>query len=273
MKSQRLTLFLFLKKLVFDWETNVNYIEHKDEILKKVRNLLKLHEKGLLGGEKMPEDSNPNLPKGIDESLFYFTLPMALNYQRNSYKLWEAALLTWQDSKTKDVFEPKKVLKMSDVELREKLSKYKVALQPNKQPQIWKTLYKTFEENFGGSVKKLFEKFNFDIKLIKGFVSSNKKQFPYLSGSKILNYWLYVMTQQSGFDFKNRQEITVAPDTHVLQASEKLGVVTSEELRKANIRELVSARWQEILQGTELMPIDIHTPFWLWSRNGFVLEL
>ena len=162
---------------------------------------------------------------------------------------------------------------MSDVELREKLSKYKVALQPNKQPQIWKTLCKTFEENFGGSVKKLFEKFNFDIKLIKGFVSSNKKQFPYLSGSKILNYWLYVMTQQSGFDFKNRQEITVAPDTHVLQASEKLGVVTSEELRKANIRELVSARWQEILEGTGLMPIDIHTPFWLWSRNGFAVEI
>ena len=103
--------------------------------------------------------------------------------------------------------------------------------------------------------------------------TKNKKVFPYLSGTKILNYWLYVMTQQSGLDFKNRKEISVAPDTHFLQASVRLGVVTEEELKKNNVRELVSERWDEILHGTELEPIDIHTPFWLWSRSGFAVEI
>lgn len=251
----------------------MDYLKNKDEILQKVRRLVKFYEAGALGGEKMPEDSNPHLKNDSDENLLYFTLPMALNYQRNSYKLWESALLTWKDVKTKDVFCPAAVLKMDDKTLSEKLTKYKVALQPNKQPEIWKKLCETFVQNFGGSVKTLFKKFDFDVKLIKEYVLNNKKQFPYLSGTKILNYWLYVMTQQSGLDFQNRKEISVAPDTHVLQASEKLGVISEEELKKSNIREIVSERWDKILAGTEFEPIDIHTPFWLWSRNGFVVEV
>ena len=47
---------------------------------------------GLLGGEIMPEDANPSLPKHSTENYLYFTLPMALNYQRNSYTLWEALM-------------------------------------------------------------------------------------------------------------------------------------------------------------------------------------
>lgn len=46
---------------------------------------------GKLGGEFMPEDSNPNLSKASNENFLYFTLPLVLNYQRNSYKLWESA--------------------------------------------------------------------------------------------------------------------------------------------------------------------------------------
>ena len=63
----------------------------RDEILKKVHNLACAYELGLLGGEKMPEDENPHLEKGSKENYMYFTLPMALNYQRNSYVLWECA--------------------------------------------------------------------------------------------------------------------------------------------------------------------------------------
>lgn len=244
-----------------------------DEIIEKVRILINLHKLGKLGGEKMPEDSNPHLPNDSEESYLYFTLPMALNYQRNSYKLWEAALQTYMDKECKDVFNPIKVVNMNDDELKTKLIKYKVALQPNKQPIIWKTLCQTFVNNFGGSIKILFAQNNYDIKKIKDYIIANKKSFPYLSGVKILNYWLYVMSQYTDAKFTNRQEISVAPDTHVLQASVKLGVIKQEELSKSNIREIVSEKWKNILAGTGIEPIDIHTPFWLWSRNGFKIDV
>ena len=66
-----------------------------DEILDKVEKLVKMYEKGELGGEVMPEDVNPVFEKETLENYLYFTLPMALNYQRNSYTLWENALKTY----------------------------------------------------------------------------------------------------------------------------------------------------------------------------------
>lgn len=73
--------------------------------------------------------------------------------------------------------------------------------------------------------------------------------------------------------FVDRENITVAPDTHVIQASERLGIISSEEAGQANVQEIVAQRWQEILNGTELVPIDVHTPMWLWSRGKFVVEI
>ena len=40
-------------------------------------------------------------------------------------------------------FDINTVVNMDELQLREKLLKYKVALQPNKQPIIWRTLCET----------------------------------------------------------------------------------------------------------------------------------
>ncbi|MCP4355714.1 MAG: hypothetical protein GY793_08830 [Proteobacteria bacterium] len=61
------------------------------ELTSKINRLHQAWRAGDLGGEVMPEDSNPSLAKDSEENLLFFTLPMALNYQRNSYKLWESA--------------------------------------------------------------------------------------------------------------------------------------------------------------------------------------
>ena len=246
---------------------------NNNEIILKVKKLIVLYKQGLLGGETMPEDSNPNLEKNSTENIIYFTLPMALNYQRNSYTLWECALKTWNDSETKDVFNVKEVLKLNIEDLKQKLTKYKLALQPNKQPIIWFTLCNSINKYFNGDIKNLFINFDNDILKIKNFILNNKKDFPYLSGTKILNYWLYVIMQYTSIPLKNKQYISVAPDTHIIQSSLRLGVINQSEVNKANIREIVSNRWQEILKDSNIYPIDIHTPFWLWSRNKFSVEI
>jgi len=105
---------------------------------------------------KMPEDEHPDFSASEqEEKLCYFTLPMALNYQRNSYKLRESALKSWKDSTTRDIFDVQNIAKMSEEELREKLLKHKVALQPNKHIQkpnkhiqTWKTISHTIAEHW-----------------------------------------------------------------------------------------------------------------------------
>lgn len=242
----------------------------KESILDSVYALVRMHKEGLLGGEVMPEDSNPSLEVNSKENYLYFTLPMALNYQRNSYKLWEAAKKTYLDENTKDVFLPDHVVEMTEEELRDKLQKHKVALQPNKHTQIWKTISNTICNEFDGDIRILFRSQEFSVPAILEFVQKNKKKgFPYLSGAKICVYWLYVIEQYAEAKYSGREYLTIAPDTHVIQSSLKLGVINKDISESQNVRNEVSTAWRHLLEGTGLLPIDVHTPLWLWSRGGF----
>ena len=242
----------------------------KNNVLRKVDMLIEMYKKGDLGGEVMPEDANPNLDKDSLENYLYFTLPMALNYQRNSYKLWESAVKTYDDAETKFVFNPKLCLEKSFEEVQYALTKYKVALQKQKQTEIWIALCETFIELFNGDIRKLFESMENDVDRIRNFIQKeNKKKFPYLSGTKICNYWMYVIYQYTDRKYKNIESLTVAPDTHVCKATYKLGLINEEEFNSSNVQQIVIDKWQEILENTKYKPIDIHTPLWLWSRNGF----
>lgn len=242
----------------------------KQNILEQARKLYKMWKAGELGGEYMPEDSNPHFGKSSKENYHYFTLPMALNYQRNSYKLWESAVATYNDVDTRFVLDVDEVLNHNEEEVRLALTKYKIALQQNKQTEIWIKLCKTIKEQFNGDIRNLFKLCDYDVNKIRNYIQvEHKKDFPYLSGNKICNYWLYVLYQYTGIKFKNLQDLTVAPDTHVVQATKKLGLINEDEFNKSDVQLIVIKRWNELLKGTEFCPIDIHTPLWLWSRNGF----
>lgn len=248
-------------------------MNERDKILEKVNKLVDAYKQGLLGGEKMPEDENPGLEKSSAENYMYFTLPMALNYQRNSYVLWECANRMYADENAKLVFDSKEVCSMSEGLLRKCLVEYKVALQPNKQPIIWKKICETIENKLDGDIRNLFSRNDYSVKKVKEYIQSNKKDFPYLGGNKICNYWLYVLEQYTDIEFADRENITVAPDTHVIQASQKLGVISEEEAGLSNVQTLLAERWENLLKGTDLKPIDVHTPMWLWSRGKFEVEI
>lgn len=239
-------------------------------IIEKIDKIMEMYKRGELGGEIMPEDSNPHLNKDSLENYLYYTLPMALNYQRNSYTLWESALNTYIDKETNFVFNPEQCLKHSFEDVQKALTKYKVALQKQKQTEIWIKLCKTFMKLFNGDIRKLFDDLDNDIEKIKDFIQNkNKKEFPYLSGIKICNYWLYVIYQYTDRKYKNIHKITVAPDTHVCKATLKLGVITEEEFNSNDVQLIVAEKWEKLLEKTKYKPIDIHTQLWLWSRNGF----
>lgn len=228
-------------------------MDDKKDILEKVDKLVCMYKKGLLGGEIMPEDENPNLDRNSLENYNYFTLPMALNYQRNSYKLWEGANKTWKDEETRFVFNTRKVENSDFEKVKEALVKYRVALQPNKQVEIWVKLCKTFNELFDGDIRKIFEINNNDVEKIRKYIQQdNKAKFLYLSGNKICNYWLYVLYQYTDIRFNNIEKLTVAPDTHVVKASYKLGLINEEELNSNNVQLIVIDRWNEILKDTRI---------------------
>ncbi len=244
----------------------------KKEFIKICNQLLGAYKIGLLGQIVMPEDSNPGIEKMNCESrIAYFTLPMALNYQRNSYKLWESALKTFNDTETKFVFDVNKVSKSSAVKVRKALTKYKLALQPNRHINTWMTIAKTIDDNWG-SFSQFFDSLDGDfLKLKQTIYFEYKNGFPYLSGPKIFNYWSFIISTYGGVKLSNRQFIEIAPDTHITQCSARLGIITEEETKTLS-KEEISRRWRNILENSNIDPIDMHSPLWFWSRNGFIYD-
>lgn len=242
-------------------------------LVKNCQKLLSAYKSGGLGQTKMPEDSNPGFKDQYREGrIAYFTLPMALNYQRDSYKLWETALKTFNDPETSFVFDVAKVSEATEEDVRKALTKYKVALQPNKHINTWRTIAKTINDKWG-SFTKFFEEIGGDFINLKRVVKeSNKKGSPYLSGPKIFNYWSFIISTYGEINLINRDCIEITPDTHITQCSVKLGVITEEESIKLT-KDAISERWRESLRGSGIDPIDMHPPLWFWSRNGFIYNL
>jgi len=248
-------------------------MNNKDKIISNCRVLLEVYREGKLGYTRMPEDSSPSFTgKEAEKRLCFFTLPMSLNYQRDSYKLWEAALKTFGDKECRDVFDIGKCADMKPTDLRDCLMKHKLALQPNKHISTWKTIAETVLANWGSMIK-LLEDADYNYSQLKILLQDKyKKGFPYLSGPKIFNYWCFILNRYCKANLKNADLIEIAPDTHVIKCSVLLGVITEDEA-KALSREKISERWREILAGSSINPIDMHPPLWFWSRNNFVFKL
>ncbi|MEK6910201.1 MAG: hypothetical protein AABW82_00325 [Nanoarchaeota archaeon] len=245
----------------------------EDIIVKKCKALLEAYRNGQMGQTRMPEDSNPGFSEKDNEiRLSYFSLPMALNYQRDSYKLWEAALKTYNDSETKKVFDVKIVASMNENKLREYLTRYKLALQPMKHIKTWQTICKTVYSKFG-SFTKLIESADSDFLNLRKIIQvDNKKGFPYLSGPKIFNYWSFIIKEYGEVKLKNCDYIEIAPDTHITQCSVILGIINKDEA-EALSKDKISEKWRNALKGSSINPIDMHPPLWFWSRNGFLYKL
>ncbi len=243
----------------------------RHRILDKVRILQRMHKDGMLGGTVMPEDENPKLPIGSHSNYHYFTLPMPLNYQRNSYVLWQSARKTFDDPETRFLFKPVLVVSSSRDAVKAALQKYNLALQPEKQTDIWITICTTLCDRFDGDIRNLFRSCNFQIpEILERLYSDLKKGFPYLSGPKISNYWLYIIHRYTDAKLGGVDSLSIAPDRHILKASIKLGLIDGEFQESPTLQALVSDAWRDLLKDTNINPIDIHTPLWLWSRGGFL---
>lgn len=233
--------------------------------------LRRAYEDGLLGNQTMPEDTHPKF-KSVEDKLSFFTLPMSLNYQRNSYDLWTAATLSYEDASTSDIFDINKVASMDEDRLRPLLLTHKVALQPNKHTRTWHTIATTISREWG-SIMQMLEVVDYDFLKLQNLMQKEyKKAFPYLSGPKIFHYWSYILGEYCDIALKNKDFIEIAPDTHVIKCSIILGILNEKEALTMT-RDAISARWRETLKDTELSPIDMHSPLWFWSKNNFSYSL
>jgi len=212
---------------------------------------------------------HPDIPLGSRENYLYFTLPVCINFQRNSPAMWRSALETYEDPETRYVFFPEELARTSVDKIRKDMVKHKLALQPNKHILIWTTIARSLHEFYDDDPREVLKESEYNAKiLIDNLHVVNRKRFPYLSGPKLSNYWPYILSQYTDAKFTNPQEISIIPDTHVIQSSIKLGLAP---LNASSLQ--VEASWKELLTGSGIDPTAMHPVLWNWSRNHFIPEV
>ncbi len=236
--------------------------------LDKVKRLLALYEQGLIPTLSQHE-VNPDLPRDSRENYLYFTLPVCINFQRSSPAMWAAALATWDDETTRYVFFPEELATRPIEQIRADLTKHKLALQPNKHTLIWTTIAQALHEYYGDDPRNMIIEAEGDAgQLIALLQKTHRKRFPYLSGPKLSNYWPFILSRYTDVKFKNAQEISIIPDTHVLQCSAHLGVTPAGATALQ-----AEVAWKELLKGSGIIPSQVHPVLWHWSRNKFQPEV
>ena len=237
----------------------------KQAILEKVIALHKMYHDGAIP-TLAEHEVHPGFEKSSRENYLYFTLPPCLNFQRSSPAMWQAALKTWEDPETQYLFFPEETVKRTFEEIQRDLVKHKLALQKNKHTEIWRKISHTLAEHFEGNPQKVMERGEYDAQKILDLIQNDmRKSFPYISGPKMANYWLYILSQFTDVKLTNMQTVSIIPDTHVIQCSAKLGL-TAEDATSLE----VAAVWKDLLQDSPLTPVDMHPVLWNWSRNNFL---
>ena len=112
---------------------------------------------------------------------------------------------------------------------------------------------------------------DWDCQKVLDLIRINKREnFKYLRGGKLSSYWFYILCQFTSKNlFTNLEVISIIPDTHVIQASFKLGITQKIDEKPETVAKL----WQEILKRTDLVGIDLHPVLCNWSRNNFQPEI
>src|SRR5689334_9311015 len=120
------------------------------ELIKKIIKLKEAFDAGLIPRLHQHE-VHPDLPKGDRLNYLYFTLPVSINFQRNSPAMWASAFKTFEDPETNYLFYPERVVLESREKIQKDLVKHKLALQKNKHTDIWiaisDTLNKFYKNN------------------------------------------------------------------------------------------------------------------------------
>lgn len=241
---------------------------NQEVILQKVRALLELYKSGQIPTLQKHE-VHPELPLNDRLNYLYFTLPVCLNFQRSSPAMWEAAFATFNDPATNYLFYPEKVALASYQKVQNDLLKHKLALQKNKHTEIWTRISGALHEFYNNDPKNLLEEGGFDVaKVIQLLQKTYRNRFPYLSGPKLSNYWLFILSRFTDVKFKNMHEISIIPDTHVIQSTVHLGLADTK-VSSLKVEDI----WKELLKDSGISPVEVHPVLWNWSRNGFKPEV
>lgn len=241
-------------------------------------------DEGIFGHNIMPEDllpvwnsdlSKSGVVKGSYEHLMFITLVVSIDYQRNADQLWEAGRRTFEDKRTRWLFNPNEVVKKSHSEIVEAMKAYKLAKKPQQDSDIWLRVSQSLFEVYDSNPKNLIQQCNNDALTIfnKKFEPQFKSLFPFLSGNKIFPLWIRMLNDNVSIDLKNLDKIPIPVDVHTARATFATGCLIGKY--KGTISDVsgkVDEAWKRTLEFVHhpklTYRLQLDEPLWHLSKYG-----
>lgn len=90
-------------------------------------------------------------------------------------------------------------------------------------------LCETFHQHRENDPRNLIKTKRSCVTRIRNELQNNKKDYPYLNGSKMCDYRMFIMSHYTDIQLQNRHLLSIIPDTHIQQASIVLGITTTTD--------------------------------------------
>ena len=165
----------------------------------------------------MPEDTPPNgVTKGSIEHLFFITLTVSIDYQRDAPALWYNSRKTFEDPETMYLFSPTQLGETEFDKIVRDMQKHGLSKKQKRDADIWRTVGITFLQKWGGNPLNFLESCQWDSQQIlkhlindRHFINGKyESDFPNLRGPKIGSLWVRMLKDNVGITIlKNLEKV------------------------------------------------------------------
>lgn len=241
-------------------------------------------DEGIFDHNVMPEDllptwcselSKSGIKRGSYEHLMFITLVVSIDYQRNADQLWDAGRKTFEDERTRWLFNPNEVVKKSHSEIVQAMKMHKLAKKPQKDTSIWFNVSKSLFEAYESDPKNLIEQCNNDALIIfnKKFDLRFKRSFPFLSGDKIFPLWIRMLHDNVKMDLSNLDKVPIPVDVHIARATFTTGCLAGKYKGTiSDVKDKIDEAWKKTLESIRhprlVYRLQLDEPLWHLSKYG-----
>jgi endonuclease III len=217
--------------------------------------------KGIFADYSMPEYILPrNLKAGTREYALFLTYVISIDYMTDAVKLWERSRGAYELHPER--FTPEKILKASPRSVEVFVRKLGARYYMN-AAKTWIKISRILNDKYDGDPRNITKE---TLEIVE--VKRRLKDFPYLRGNKLSNFYIRAMGEPRLFKVKNLNELDIPVDKQVARFTMYTGVLKllSEQFigcaQEKPMRDYVEEAWRNAAKKLGTAPWKLDEPIW-----------
>jgi endonuclease III len=201
-----------------------------------------------------------NLDRESKEHALYLTYVISVDYMTDADKLWKKSRKAYESKPEK--FRPEVILNLGN-RILQRFVRDIGARFPSNGAKTWKTISRILLEKYDGDPRNITRR-----PLSIGEIKDKLKEFPYLKGGKLSNFYIRAMGENKLFKITNFDEHDISVDQQVARFTVYTGVLQLISDRfegcvhKDPFKDLIENAWRKAAKANNIPPWKLDEPIW-----------